>query len=63
MNRSKHYIVSETGTNYIKIVYYDELELFGALSYDISRLSCAFLESTTTVIESTENDKFLAFSA
>lgn len=61
LNRNDHYIVTETGNNYIKIVYYDESELLGALSYDISRLSCAFLESTTNVQESTVNSKFLAW--
>lgn len=61
LNRDKHYIVTETGNNYIKIIYYDESELLGALAYDISRLSCAFLETITNIKESTINDKFLAW--
>lgn len=62
LNRNDHYIVAETGVNYIKIVYYDELELLSTLSYDISRLSCAFLESIINVQESKVNDKFLAWA-
>lgn len=61
LSRNDHFIVTETGNNYVRITYYDETELLGALAFDINRLSCAFLESTINVRESAVNNKFLAW--
>lgn len=59
---SDHYIVTESSDNYIKIIYFDETDLLSAWANDISRLSCAFLESVANINESEVNDKFLAWN-
>lgn len=59
---SDHYIVTEAKDDHISILYYDETDLLSAWANDISRLSCAFLESVANVKDSEVNDKFLAWN-
>ena len=59
---SEHYVVIGSGENSVEICYYDENEVLSVWANDISRLSCAFLESVVNVTESSITSKFMAWN-
>ena len=59
---SDHYIVTDSGETYVEITYYDEMEVLETLAKDVSRLSCASLESISNVIQSQVLDKSVAWN-
>ena len=60
--KSNNYIVTNSNENYVDICFYDIKEPLSAWASDISRLSCAFLESIANVKESSVNRKFTAWN-
>jgi len=60
--KSNNYIVTNSDENHVDICFYDLKEPLAALANDISRLSCAFLESIANVKESSVNRKFTAWN-
>lgn len=59
---SNHYVVTNSADNYVEVCYYDEKEVLAAWASDISRLSCAFLESVANIKVSDITNKFLAWN-
>lgn len=59
---SENFQVISSNDNWVEICYYDENEVLEALASDISRLSCAFLESVANVAESKITNKFVAWN-